>query len=147
MQELILGGGVGIQLGEFAYEGDIEIICSGISSDASRHRSTRYRCRKRTSFVLVNNGSGVFGDRGQSDLRLTREGRWHMVLRKDEVEIGDSRLDLLCFLGGWDDGPRSVHTRAPLESLKTSATLSLSQPRSSSLAPRWRCHGISGEIT
>ncbi len=29
---------------------------------------------------------------GQGDVSLTREGAWRMVLRKDEVEIGDSGL-------------------------------------------------------
>ncbi len=29
-------------------------------------------------------------DRGQGDLRLTREGRWRMVLARDRVEIGNS---------------------------------------------------------
>ncbi len=28
-------------------------------------------------------------NRGRADLRLTREGGWHMVLRKDQVEIGN----------------------------------------------------------
>ena len=36
---------------------------------------------------------------GQGNLRLTPEGGRHMVLRKDKVEIGNSRLYGVCAQG------------------------------------------------
>ncbi len=57
------------------------------------------KCRRQGRLKATNrpsksaelpNGPRLPPNRGQGDLRLTREGGWPMVLRKDQVQIGNS---------------------------------------------------------